>query len=134
MFLKIIYILILFSSFGCNKFINHFVPDSSGNEFTTGVKGQVFISPVSPFEREGVINKAPYEAFLKFVDLNKDTIKKIQTDVNGKFKVALDSGNYTIIPESITNTGTYPIGEMKNIIIKSGEIAFVEIDFDSGIR
>ncbi len=131
--LKILYIIILILLITSYKITNHFKTDSQ-DKFTTGIKGQVFISPVSPISKKGITNKVPYEAFLKFVSPNNGTTKKIFTDENGKFEVALDAGNYTIVPESITQTGSYPIGEQKYIIIKSGEIAFVEIDFDSGIR
>ena len=131
---KILFIIILILLIASSKIINHLNTDSSDEEFTTGLKGQVFISPVSPFSKKGVINKVPYEASLIFVSSNNETIRKIQTEEDGRFKVALDAGNYKIIPESITKTGSYPIGEQKDIIIKSGEIAFVEIDFDSGIR
>lgn len=129
---KILYISILILLLTSNKIINHFNPVLK-YKFNTGIKGQVFISPVSPVSKKGITNKVPYEAFLKFVS-NDKTIKKIQTDGDGKFEVALEAGDYTIIPESITNTGRYPIGEHKDIIVKSGKIAFVEIDFDSGIR
>ena len=105
--MKILYVIILILLITSNKIINHFSSESSKKEFTTGIKGQVFISPIS---------------------------KKIYTDENGKFKIALDAGKYTIIPETITKNGNYPIGENINITLKSGEIAFVEIDFDSGIR
>ena len=132
--IKILYIFIIVLLLTSTKIINLFNAGSSKNEFTTGIKGQVFISPVSPIRKKGIINKVPYEAFLKFVTNSNETIKKIQTDEEGKFEVPLDAGNYTIIPESITFTGSYPVGEQKDVIIKSGEIAFVEIDFDSGIR
>ncbi|MEJ2616008.1 MAG: hypothetical protein P8Z35_13705 [Ignavibacteriaceae bacterium] len=131
---KILYIIILILLIASSKIINHISADSSNEEFTTGLKGQVFISPVSPVSEKGIVNKVPYEASLIFISSNNETIRKIQTEEDGKFEVALDAGKYTIIPESITKTGSYPIGEQKDIIIKSGEIAFVEIDFDSGIR
>ncbi|MGA9291027.1 MAG: hypothetical protein WCE54_22395 [Ignavibacteriaceae bacterium] len=130
---KTLYIIILILLITSNKIINHFNTGSKGN-FTTGIKGQVFISPVSPIGKKGITNKIPYESLLKFVSSNDKSFKKIQTDEEGKFKVELDAGIYKIVPESITKTGSYPIAEQKDIIIKSGEIAFVEIDFDSGIR
>ncbi len=132
--IKALYVLILVLLLTSNKIINHFTSGPSQNEFTTGIRGQVFISPVFPIDKKGVTNKIPYEAFLKFVIPNKGTIKRIETDEKGKFEVKLDAGNYIIIPEPITNTGSYPVGEIKDIIIKSGKIEFAEIDFDSGIR
>ena len=131
--MKILYILLLILLLTSTKIINDFSTGSK-DKFNTGIKGQVFISPVSPVSKKGITNKVPYEALLKFVSSNDETIKKIQTDEDGKFEVSLDAGNYTIIPESITSTGRYPIGEHKDITVKSGKIAFVEIDFDSGIR
>lgn len=130
----ILYLLIPVLLLNCNMFINHFTPDNSQDDFSTGVKGQVFIGPITPVEREGIINKAPYEALLKFADNNGNIIKKIKTDENGKFETALGPGNYTIIPESINKTGRYPIGKNKEITINPGEVLSVEIDFDSGIR
>jgi hypothetical protein len=131
---KIFCLLISFLLLSCNKFINHFTADTLANDFSTGVKGQVFISPVSSVSKDDTKNKVPFEAILNFVDSNKITIKKIQTDENGRFETALDTGKYTIIPEPIHKTGQYPIGKNKNVTIIPGKIIFVEIDFDSGIR
>ena len=132
--LLIISIVLPVSLLSCNNIVNYFVPDSSPKEFTTGIKGQVLIGPVSPIERNGIINKTPFEAALKFVDSDENVVEKIRTDENGKFKLELKPGAYTIIPEPIINTGFYPLGKNKNITVKSGEIVFVEVDFDSGIR
>ena len=114
--LLIISIVLPVSLLSCNNIVNYFVPDSSPKEFTTGIKGQVFIGPVSP------------------VDSDENVVETIRTDENGKFKLELKPGAYTIIPEPIINTGFYPLGKNKNITVKSGEIVFVEVDFDSGIR
>lgn len=127
--IKIIYLIIFILLITGYKIVDQ-LNSCKKDEITTGLKGQVFISPVSPV----FVNKVPYEALLIFVSSNNETIRKIQTEEDGKFEIALDAGNYTIIPESFTKTGSYPIGEQKDIFIKSGEIAFVEIDFDSGIR
>jgi hypothetical protein len=124
-----IFSLVLLS---CNNVVNHF--DAAQDEFATGLKGQVFISPISPVDREGASNKAPFEAILKFINSDNDTIKKLQTDENGIFQVELKPGTYSIKPEPIINTGRYPIGENKDVTIIKGEIKFIEIDFDSGIR
>jgi hypothetical protein len=132
--LKILYMVILIFIIACSLILHHFHTVSVNKEFTTGIKGQVFISPVSPVSKKGVLNKVPYEAYLILMSSNNEAIRKIQTEEDGKFEVALDAGNYTIIPETITKTGCYPIGEQKDIIIKSGQMALVEIDFDSGIR
>jgi hypothetical protein len=132
--ISILYLLILISLLSCSKFISQFVPGSSAKKFTTGIKGQVFISPVSPVEKVGAFNKVPYEAVLKFINSDEDIIEKIRTDEKGQFKVKLKPGIYTIIPEPITFAGNYPVGENKNITVKQNEISFVEVDFDSGIR
>ncbi len=132
--LKIFCIFIISLLLNCNNIANHFVPDSSSKEITTGIRGQVFIGPVSPVEKIGVNHKVPYEAFLEIVDLNNNPIEKIKTDPDGKFEIELKPGSYIIIPEAINSNGNYPIGENKEVEVKSGNIEFVEIDFDSGIR
>jgi hypothetical protein len=127
---RILLLVAFLTLFSCNNFIS----DSSVKEFTSGVKGQVFIGPVSPIEKEGILNKVPYEAILEFLDPDNNIIKKIQTDANGKFETELKPGKYTIKPLTISGSGNYPVGINKDIIIKPDEIAFVEINFDSGIR
>ena len=75
---KIFYMVLLILLLASDKTVNHL--NSGGkNVITTGIKGQVFISPVSPVNRKGIINKVPYEAFLKFISSDNETIKKIQT-------------------------------------------------------
>lgn len=133
-FKKIMYLLIPVILLSCIKLVNHLAADNSQHDVSTGVKGQVFISPVSHITKNSVTGKVPYEAFLKFLDPDKKTIKQIQTDEDGKFEITLNAGNYTIIPEPINNTGRYPMAENKNITLIPGKIIFVEIDFDSGIR
>ena len=130
----ILYLLISVLLLSCNKYINHSAADNSQRDISTGVKGQVFISPVSHINQSGITGKVPYEAFLKFLDPDKKIIKRIQTNEEGKFEIALDAGHYTIIPEPINNTGYYPTAEKKDITLVPGKIMFVEIDFDSGIR
>ena len=132
--ITIIVISFILSLLSCNKTVNHIVPDASTKDFASGVKGEVFVGPISHTKKAGALNKVPYEAVVKFINFDKDVIMQIQTDAKGKFEVELNPGVYKIIPEALTSTNGYPAGKIENVVIKQNEIVYVEINFDSGIR
>jgi hypothetical protein len=129
---SILYMILLLSIMSCSKLNSRYQDISPNKKIISGVRGQVFIGPLSA--QKGELNKVPYEAVLRILDNDWNQVGEIQTDEMGNFIIELNPGVYTIIPEPKSRSGSYPVSEKKFIDVKSGEIAFVEIDFDSGIR
>lgn len=122
-----------------------------GEETTTsGVEGQVFIGPVCPVQssEEDTCQDQPYPARILVLNAEAETIATVETDEQGRFKIALEPGTYTLQPESLDQAGAeteaqglslpsserYPRADPIVVKVDSGEFTQVTILFDSGIR
>ena len=55
---------------------------------TSGVEGQVFIGPVCPVVQQGQeCPDRPYQATLVVNNLSGSEVTKVQTDIEGRFKI-----------------------------------------------
>lgn len=98
----------------------------------SGIEGQVEIGPISPIERQGTPNVRPYHATITVLNQAGETIiTKIETDANGKFRVALKPGNYTLRPESPKR---YPYARQQVVTVIEKRFTQVHISYESGIR
>jgi hypothetical protein len=65
-----------------------------------GVEGQVLIGPMCPVVQAGTpCPDQPFQATLTFLDQNGNTVSRTQSDAQGKFRVSLPPGTYTLRPE-----------------------------------
>ncbi len=101
----------------------------------SGIEGQVSFGPISPVVRPGVrpgmVNYRPYQATITILDEEGQTVTQCQSDMDGKFRVSLKPGRYTLIPES---PGPRPRAARQAVTVLEGEFIQVRINFDSGIR
>lgn len=99
----------------------------------TGVEGVVTISPTRPGPiRQGVPDSAPL-AHREFVVKNeKGTVTTFTTDDQGKFRISLPAGHYTV---SLTGkrVGMGMSGRF-DVDVASGRMTTVHWDFDTGMR
>lgn len=112
-------------------------PDERGGQLfmsgsqTSGIEGQISIHPVRPVEREGVINQRPYQARITVLDAAGHEITSVQSDHDGKFRIALPPGTYVLRPE---RTGLYPRASEQRVEVSRNRTTRVEIVYDSGMR
>lgn len=97
----------------------------------SGIEGQVILGPLSPVEQPGVINHRPYQAIVSVMDQEGKTVAKLQSDVNGRFRITLEPGTYTLRPES---PGFYPSAPQRSVTVSENQFTSVRIAYDSGIR
>ena len=98
---------------------------------SSGIEGQIILRPISPIERSGTPNERPYQATVTVLDANGQTVTQFQTDANGRFRVNLKPGTYTLRPES---SGTYPLAARQTVTVTDQQFAHVQIAYDTGIR
>jgi hypothetical protein len=98
----------------------------------SGVQGEVRIGPVSPVERQGVPNDAPYVATLRIKRAaDGKVVAETKSAADGSFRVVLPPGGYVLEPVS---GDPLPIARPQDFSVASGQFTTVWVDYDSGIR
>jgi hypothetical protein len=99
----------------------------------SGIEGLVTIGPMCPVEIEGQpCPDQPYEATIVIEDAGGDEVARVTSDADGRFRLTLEPGTYTLVPQSPASRLPYA-GEQSTEIV-SGEYTQVTIAYDSGIR
>ena len=96
-----------------------------------GIEGLVSIRPVRPVERKGVANERPYQARITVLDQSGHEVAVIDSDVEGKFRIALPPGTYVLRPES---PAFYPRASQRRVEVGPHRMSQVDIVYDSGMR
>jgi hypothetical protein len=96
-----------------------------------GIEGRVIIRPISPIEQPGIANYRPYQATVSVMDQRGQTVTQFQSDLNGRFRLPLEPGKYTLRPES---AGPLPYAAEQAVTVSEGQFTEVLITYDSGIR
>ncbi len=102
----------------------------AGSE-ASAIEGKVSIRPVRPVERKGVPNQRPYQARITVLDPTGREVAVVDSDADGKFRIALPPGTYVLRPES---SGLYPRASEQRVEVSRNSVSRVEIVYDSGIR
>jgi hypothetical protein len=100
-----------------------------------GIEGRVIIRPISPpisptVRPEGA-NYRPYQATVSVMNQRGQTVTQFQSDLNGRFRLPLEPGKYTLRPES---PGPLPSAAEQAVTVSEGQFTEVLIAYDSGIR
>jgi len=105
-------------------------PDST--EGQQGVFGQVTIGPICPVMKEGEpCPDKPYQAEIVIEDSNGRQVARFQTDSDGRFRVALEPGEYVIVPQP--GEGIEFAGQ-QTVTVNANQWLNVPISYDTGIR
>jgi hypothetical protein len=98
----------------------------------SGVQGEVRIGPVTPVERPGVPNDAPYAATLRIARASDGkVVAETKSGADGVYRVALAPGRYVLQP---VNGEPLPIAPSQEFTVAAGRFTTVRVDYDSGIR
>jgi Prealbumin-like fold domain len=103
------------------------------SDASTGIEGVISISPIhgGPF-RVGVANSKPLANVSFVVQDGKGIVSSFTTDDQGRFKVSLASGHYTVaMKEGKPRLGYYGPFEVE---VAPGKITKVQWNCDTGMR
>jgi hypothetical protein len=101
----------------------------------SGIEGQALISPVGPGPtRQGQPDSAPFRTTLVISRASDGSeVRRLETGSDGRFRVALPPGTYTVGPP--VGTGRrLPRAGQETVTVAPGKFAQVTINFDSGMR
>jgi len=102
------------------------------SESATGLEGVITISPIQPGPtREGVPNSAPLANAAFEVSNEKGMLTSFTTDAQGRFRLVLAPGHYTVSQRG--KTGIRHCGPF-DVDVVTGKMATVEWECDTGMR
>jgi hypothetical protein len=98
----------------------------------SGIEGQVIIGPNcgGPAGSTECADK-PYQATITVLDEKGQETLIFQTDAEGRFKVDLAPGVYTLRPHS---EGRFPMAAEQMVTVEVGQYAQIIITYDTGLR
>ncbi|HWN98085.1 MAG TPA: hypothetical protein VNS63_02340 [Blastocatellia bacterium] len=102
----------------------------------SGIEGQAVISPAHPGPiRQGETGTTPYKTTLAVSRLSDGhEVARVETGSDGRFRVSLPPGEYTIGPPPEEQRRRFPRGEEQTVKVLPGQFTKVTVGFDSGIR
>jgi hypothetical protein len=106
----------------------------SGGSDGSGVEGTVTIGPMCPVVTEDTpCPDEPYEATIVVEDESGDEVTTARSGEDGRFRVSLAPGTYTLVPQS-PDAGGPPFAEEQRVEVLEGAYTHVSVSYDSGIR
>lgn len=98
----------------------------------SGLEGQVFIEPVCPLVGPGQeCPDQPYQTLLTINSASGGRVTQVQTDPQGRFRLALEPGQYILHPAS---PNVIPFAEENSFSVVAGQFTQITVNYDSGIR
>jgi hypothetical protein len=126
--LTIAALLTLFSNVGQAQ-----PPSTPKSQPETGIEGEIVVSPAHPGpSRQGIPDSQPLANTEFVVEKENATVASFKTDDQGRFRVLLPAGHYTISKkDSKAAVGRYGPFEVE---VSAGEVKKVQWTCDSGMR
>jgi hypothetical protein len=105
-------------------------------EAESGIQGEAVISPAGPGpQRQGQSGSAPYQTTLVVVHTaDGREVARVQTGSDGRFRVSLPPGEYTIGSSPDQQRRRFERGEEQTVKVLPGQFTTVTMRFDSGMR
>jgi hypothetical protein len=98
----------------------------------SGIMGQVRIGPTCPVvQADSPCPDRPFQATITVLDHNRNQVTQVQSDAQGKFRVAVPPGDYVLVPEQPDRVTR---ADEQTVTVVSGQFTQVTITYDSGIR
>lgn len=106
----------------------------NGTTVNSGIEGTVTIGPMCPVERpDSPCPDQPYAATIVIKDAQDHEVTQALSGEDGRFRVALAPGSYTLVPLSPDGAGL-PYASEQQVEVRDGAYTHVEVQYDSGIR
>jgi len=108
--------------------------NASSSTGAAGVEGIVTIGPTCPVERiNSPCPPRPIAATVIVTDASGREITRTQSGVDGRFKVSLNPGTYTLSGQRAANQAL-PRPIPQTVTVRAAGYTVVTLQFDSGIR
>jgi hypothetical protein len=103
-----------------------------GPEAAQGIEGLVLRGPVCPVQtQEEECADQPHQAWIEIVDADGDRVTRVRSGEDGRFRVGLAPGRYTLRPES---GDPFPVASDQDADVVAGAFTQITVLFDTGIR
>lgn len=97
-----------------------------------GIVGMAMRGPICPVAtQDEACDDQPYQARIEVMDSDGRRVARIRTDQEGRFRVGLVAGPYTLVPES---GDPFPVASPQDVVVMAGVFTDVVVRFDTGIR
>ncbi len=120
------------------------IPSAKAGVPTSGIEGQALIGPTCPAVRAGdqKCTDRPYHTTVIIKTLDGQEVKRVATDAQGKFRVALEPEFYVIAARSGKRMQVVPMQDAPvtlrlpdhQVQVVVGRFTVLKLIFDSGIR
>lgn len=99
----------------------------------SGIEGQVTLGPTQrgPARVGAPLAAHPHRTTITVLDHAGQQVIRFDTDAEGRFRVPLPPGTYTIRPES---TGAFPFAKPQVVTVSADQFTPVQIRYDTGLR
>lgn len=103
-----------------------------GPDAPQGIDGVALRGPVCPVvTQDEACEDQPHQAWIQILDGDGRRVARIRTDQEGRFRVGLVPGSYTLVPES---GDPFPVASPQDVVVTAGVFTDVVVHFDTGIR
>ena len=110
--------------------------DEAPPPLDSGIRGVVLLGPRCPIVVER--SPCPDEPFQVTIDVytadRSQKVSSITSGVDGRFRLALNAGDYYLDPLPPDPDSPLPVGSPATVTVTPGEWTDVTISYDSGIR
>jgi len=97
-----------------------------------GIDGVVLLGPQCPVQTlEDPCPDLPYQAWINVRTASGESVTRIRSGEDGRFRVGLVPGRYVLNPES---GDPFPIASEQEVAVGDGAYTEVIVSFDTGIR
>ena len=97
-----------------------------------GIEGIVLLGPQCPVQTlEDPCPDLPYEAWINVRSAAGESVTRIRSGEDGRFRIGLRPGQYVLNPES---GDPFPVAGEQDVEVGAGAYVEVVISFDTGIR
>jgi hypothetical protein len=101
----------------------------------SGIQGRVTIGPQCPVEIAGSpCPDAPFAATITVLQAGGDPVLHVATGDDGRFRIPLPPGTYTIEAEPLPPGGIARMLPVRPVTVRPDAYSAVAVSFDSGIR
>ena len=97
-----------------------------------GIEGIVLLGPQCPVQTlEDPCPDLPYEAWIDVRSAAGESVTRIRSGEDGRFRIGLRPGQYVLDPES---GDPFPVAGEQDVEVGAGAYVEVVVSFDTGIR
>ena len=100
-------------------------------DYNGGIEGHILRGPAVPVSREGAVTNRPYQATINVLDDDGRIVTQLQSDTNGRFRLSLKPGKYTLEPQEKDSVSR---AARQIVAVSPDTFTQVTIVYDSGIR